>query len=140
MRQPKSLDDAKAMFRAEKAKVVSSVSAIAGSRWLLAILATLAVAFATHVAYAPSRLPPIGGLSITQVGLPQSVDFGYAGEHARAAREAAEREDVAGRATSWAETNADKIWIVNAVGLGATLVLLAVNLVIMTRRRRYTKG
>jgi hypothetical protein len=54
MRQPQSLAEAKEIFREEKSKVTSSLSAIAGSRWLMAILATLVIAFGTHLAYAPA--------------------------------------------------------------------------------------
>ena len=64
VRQPKNLAEAKEIFREEKTKVTSSVSAIAGSRWLLAILATFVIAFGTHLAYAPSRLPTVGGIVI----------------------------------------------------------------------------
>jgi hypothetical protein len=140
VRQPKSLNEAKQIFREEKTKVTSSIAAIAGSRWLMAILATFVLAFGAHLAFAPSRLPPVGGLSIAQVGLPQGVDFGVVGEQARAAREAAERQDAAGRAQGFFEENAERIPLFNAIGFGLTLVLLLINMTIMTKRRRVTRG
>src|SRR5690606_1691329 len=97
VRQPKSLAEAKQIFQEERTKVRSSLSAIAGSRWLTAILAALAIAFGAHLVYAPARLPPLGGFSLAAVGLPPSVDFGFAGEQAQQAAEAARNQDVRGR-------------------------------------------
>jgi hypothetical protein len=140
MQTPKNLDEAKAIFRAERTKVTTSISAIAGSRWLMAILATLALAFGTHLIYAPSRLPPVGGVSVAAVGLPPSVDFGFAGEQAKAAQEAALREGAAERAQELIAANAERAPMFNAIGFGAALVLLLVNMTIMTKRRRFTRG
>ncbi|HEX8901112.1 hypothetical protein [Vitreimonas sp.] len=140
MQTPKNLDEAKAIFRAERTKVTTSISAIAGSRWLMAILATLVLAFGTHLIYAPSRLPPVGGVSVAAVGLPPSVDFGFAGEQAKAAQEAALREGAAERAQELVAANAERAPLLNAIGFGAALVLLLVNMTIMTKRRRFTRG
>ena len=68
-RRPRSLKEAREIVREERVKVTSSISAIAGSRWLLAILATFVIAFGAHLAYAPTRLPPVGGVSVTALGL-----------------------------------------------------------------------
>lgn len=140
MRQPQTLDEAKAIFREEKAKVLSSLSAIAGSRWLTAILATLVIAFGVNLLYSPSQLPTLGGFSLAAVGLPESIDFGVVGEQAREAREAAEREELGARSQSWAEANPQYVPAINAAGAGGALVLLLVNMAIMTKRRRYTRG
>lgn len=140
MRQPKSLDEAKQMIGAEKAKITSSISAIAGSRWLLAVLATFALAFGSHLLYAPGRLPPVGGLSLAQSGLPPSVDFGVAGEQARELRAAAERQNVAAEAEARLAEHAERIPLINAIGFGAALVLLLGNMWIMTKRRPLTRG
>jgi hypothetical protein len=140
VRQPKSLAEAKEIFREEKNRVTASLSAIAGSRWLLAILATLVIAFGTHLAYAPARLPPVGGLSLAATGLPPSVDFGFAGEQAAQAVDAAQRQDVAGRVQGFMAENAERIPLFNAIGFGVALVLLLGNMWIMTKRRRFTRG
>lgn len=140
MQTPKNLDEAKAIFRAERTKVTTSISAIAGSRWLMAILATIVLAFGTHLIYAPSRLPPVGGVSVAAVGLPPNVDFGFAGEQAKAAQEAALREGAAERAQSFIAANAERAPLINAIGFGVALVLLLVNMTIMTKRRRFTRG
>lgn len=140
MQTPKNLDEAKAIFRAERTKVTTSISAIAGSRWLMAILATIVLAFGTHLIYAPSRLPPVGGVSVAAVGLPPTIDFGFAGEQAQAAREAAIREGAATRAQEFIAANAERAPLFNAIGFGVALVLLLINMTIMTKRRRITRG
>jgi len=140
VRQPANLAEAKQIFQAEKTKVTGSISAIAGSRWLLAILATLVIAFGTHLAYAPARLPAVGGVSLAAVGLPPNVDFGYAGEQAAAARDAAIREGGQTRVQEFITANADKIPIINAVAFGVALLLLLGNMWIMTKRRRVSRG
>jgi hypothetical protein len=140
VRQPKNLAEAKEIFREEKTKVTSSLSAIAGSRWLLAILATFVIAFGTHLAYAPTRLPTVGGLSLAASGLPPSVDFGLAGDQAKQAIEAAERSEAQSRAQQFFEANAERMPLFNAIGFGVALVLLFGNLWIMTKRRRFSRG
>lgn len=138
--QQTSLTEAREMVRAEAGKVRSSLSAIAGSRWLMAILATLAIAFGTHLAYAPGRLPPVTNLSIAAIGLPTSLDWGAAGEQAQAAREAAERQGAQARAREVLDENAERIPLINAVGFGLSLVLLVGNMWVMTKRRRVSRG
>lgn len=128
------------MVRAEAGKVRSSLSAIAGSRWLMAILATLAIAFGTHLAYAPGRLPPVSNVSIAAIGLPTSLDWGVAGEQAQAAREAAERQDAAAKAREALTENSGRIPLINALGFGLALVLLLGNMWVMTKRRRVSRG
>jgi hypothetical protein len=140
VRQPQSLDEARQIFREEKNKVTASLSAIAGSRWLMAVLAAFVIAFGAHLAYAPARLPTVGGFNLAVIGLPPSVDFGYAGEQAQAAREAAEREGARERAAEFISEHADKIPIANTIGFGLSLALLIGNLWIMTRRRPYSRG
>jgi hypothetical protein len=140
MRQPKSLDDAKQMFREERAKIASSLGAIAGSRWLTAILATLALAFGTHVIYAPDRLPPLEWLQWRNVGLPPSVDFGFAGEQWEQAREAAKTSDAAARTQEALAQAHDYYALINGAVFAASLLLLLGNLWLMTKRRRYTRG
>lgn len=140
VRQPQSLAEAKEIFREEKAKVTSSLSAIAGSRWLMAILATLVIAFGAHLAYAPARLPAVGGVSLTAIGLPPNVDFGFAGDQAKQAAEAAANSDARTRAQEFVTANADKIPIFNAVIFGLSLLLLIGNMWIMTKRRPYSRG
>ncbi|MGD9982433.1 MAG: hypothetical protein AB7H66_00285 [Hyphomonadaceae bacterium] len=140
VRQPQDLAEAKQIFIEEKNKVTASLSAIAGSRWLLAILATFAIAFGAHLAYAPARFPPIGGLSLVESGLPPSLDFGVAGEQAQQAAEAARNSEARTRAEEFFAENQDKIPLFNAIGFGLALVLLIGNMWIMTKRRRVSRG
>lgn len=140
VRQPKDLAEAKQIYVEEKTKLVTSVSAISGSRWLLAILATLVIAFGTHLAYAPARLPTVSGLSVASSGLPPTLDFGFAGDQAKQAAEAAANSEARTRARDFFANNQDKIPILNAIGFGLALVLLLGNMWIMTKRRRVSRG
>jgi len=140
VRQPTNLAEAKQIIKEERLKLTSSISAIAGSRWLLAIQATFALAFGTHLLYAPSRLPPVAGLSLAHIGLPDDLDFGVVGEQAKQAADAAERQDVSSRAQELIAVNPERIPLINAIGFGLALVLLAINMTIMTKRRRVTRG
>jgi hypothetical protein len=140
MRTPHSLSEAKQVFHEEKLKVTSSLSIIAGSRWLMAILASFTLAFGLHSIYAKDRLPPIGGLSLAQLGLPSGVDFGVVGEQARQAQQAAQRQDVHGHVTQILDAHAAWIPYINYIGFGLALVLLLINMTIMTKRRPFTRG
>lgn len=140
MRQLQSLDDAKQLLRAEGAKVAASLSAIAGSRWLLAIAAALTLTFGTHVVYAPNRLPAMEWLHWQNVGLPPSVDFGLAGEQWDEMVAAAERQDIGARARDALAANAERYPLINTGLFGASLLLLMGNLWLMTKRRRLARG
>ncbi len=140
MRAPKNLEEAKTMLGAERAKVRGSLSKMIGSRWLLAILATFAIAFASHLAYAPQRLPPVGGLSLAAAGLPPGIDFGFAGEQAANARQAAAEQGAPSFLQEKINENRQYVPLMNTIGLGLALLLLGVNMTIMTLRRRETRG
>lgn len=140
VRQPKDLAEAKEIFREEKTKVTSSISIIAGSRWLMAILAALSLAFGAHLLYAPGRLPPLAAPSLAQIGLPEGVDFGAVGEQAQQAAEAAQRQDVGAEVQALAAEHEAQNPYVNLIGFAVATVLLLINMAIMTSRRRYTRG
>ena len=57
MRQPKSLDEAKEIYREEKGKVTRSLNSIIGSRILMAVLATFVLAFGVNLTTSPDQLP-----------------------------------------------------------------------------------
>lgn len=139
MRTPHSLEEAKALYREEKGKLTSSLSALAGSRWLLAILATFVIAFGANLLYFPGRLPAVGGISLTTIGLPP-LDFGIVGDQANQAQEAAERQGGGDAVATFLTEHANLVPILNGVGFGLTLLLLLGNMWIMTRRRRITRG
>lgn len=140
VRQPQSLEEAKEIVREERIKFTTAVSAIAGSRWLMALLATFVIAFGSHLAYAPDRLPPVAGISAANFGLPTDLDFGFVGEQAREAAAAAERQGGRTRAEEVIAANAERAPQINAIGFGAALVLLLINMTIMTKRRRFSRG
>jgi hypothetical protein len=137
---PSAIQEAKARVRAEANKVTSSISAVLGSRVLMAVLATFTIAFAANVIYSPSQLPSVGGLSLAQIGLPAGIDFGVVGEQAAQARDAAQREGVSGYINSFLTENAAQIPLMNMIGLALSFALLLVNMTIMTQRRRISRG
>jgi hypothetical protein len=140
VRTPENLEDAKALFREERAKLTGSLSAIAGSRWLTAILATFVITFGVNALYGPTQLPSVGGLSLTTVGLPPNLDFGVVGEQAGQAAESAQRQGMGGEVDAFFSANAQLIPILNWVGLGLTFALLMTNMWIMAVRRRFSRG
>lgn len=140
MDAPQNLEKAKALFRAEKAKLTGSLSAIAGSRWLLAILATFVIAFSANALYSPNQLPAVGGVSLAAAGLPPNLDFGLVGEQLTQAAEAAEREGARERAAGLLHENPQLVPILNWAGLGLTFAALIGNMRIMTKRRRFSRG
>lgn len=139
MRQPKDLNEAKAMIREEKNKLLRAFNAVIGSRPLMALLATFVIAFALHAVYAPTRLPTVGAVSLVQVGLPP-LDLGVVGEQLPEVKQAAANEDLPGRWREFVAENSANIPLWNWIGFGVAFVLLAINLTIMTIRRRYTRG
>jgi len=139
VRQPQNLAEAKQIFREEKQKFTTAVTAVAGSRWLMAVLAAFVLGFGTHVIFAPARLPAIERLNVAQLGLPP-LDFGVVGEQAGQAIEAAERQDAGGRVQEFVTANPERVPLINKIGFGAALVLLLGNMWLMTKRRRFSRG
>ncbi len=139
MSVPGNLDDASANYHRQKTKLTSALSALAGSRWLTALLASLAMSLGVTLAYAPGRLPNLSGLSLTTFGLPP-LDFGVVGDKVKEAAEAAQRQGAGEAAAGFLTTHADWIPWINWVGFGACLALLLGNLWVMTKRRGYTRG
>jgi hypothetical protein len=140
MRTPQSLNDAKAIYREEKGKITRSLDALIGSRVLMAVLATFAIAFAVNLATSPDQLPNVGGLSLARIGLPASVDFGVVGEQAAQAKQAAIEQGAQGEIDAFLGEHREIVPLLNAGALGATLILLLWNMTVMTQRRRVTKG
>lgn len=140
VRTPASIEDAKAIVREEKIKLTTALSAIAGSRWLTAILATFVIAFGVNLLYSPDRLPAVSGLSTAAIGLPPSLDFGYAGEAAQQARDAVVNNGAPGRVDEFLTENRALVPAFNTIGLIATLLMLLGNMAVMTIRRPYTRG
>ncbi len=131
----RSVDDAKALLKTEKVKVATSFQAIIGSPVLVALFAALAIAFGTHLFFAPDRLPQIGGFGAAFFGLPP-VDFGLAGEAARDAAAAAQRQGVAQETQGFFAENPQYIAPLNGVIFGASAVLLILALWIQAGIRK----
>lgn len=140
MPAPRNLEDAKAAVRAEGLKLTTALSILAGSRWLTALAAALAMSFGVTLAYAPGRLPNLSGLSLTTFGLPDNLDFGVAGEQAREAAEAAQRQGAGEAAAGFLAEHANWIPWINGLTFALCLAVLGGNLWIMTKRRRFSRG
>lgn len=140
MATPQNLQDAKAAIGAEKLRLKTALSILAGSRWLTALAAPLALSFGVTLAYAPARLPNLSGLSLAAFGLPDNLDFGMAGEQAREAVEAAQRQGIGAAAAGFLSEHTSWIPWINGVGFLLCLAVLGANLWIMTKRRRLTRG
>lgn len=138
MTQPSSLREAKAALAAERDKLRTAVSAVAGSRWLTAVLAALALAFGAHLVFAPQRLPTVEGVSFVQVGLPPNLDFGAVGERAVELHAKAQQAGARGRIEAAIETRAAEdarfVPLLNAIGFAVALALLLANLRIVAAR------
>ncbi len=140
MTAPETLEEAQAMLRQEKAKFTGALSAVAGSRWLTAIAASLALAFGITLLYAPDRLPHLSGVSLTTFGLPDNLDFGLIGDQIVEAGTAAIEQGGKEEAASFLTDHADWVTGLNAGGFGLALTVLLGNLWVMTKRRRTTRG
>ncbi|MEQ1617805.1 MAG: hypothetical protein ABL883_05625 [Terricaulis sp.] len=140
MRTPQDVEDAKALYNEEKAKFTGALSTVAGSRWLTAIAASLALSFGATLAYAPGRLPHLSGVGFTTFGLPDDLDFGAVGEQAVEAGNAAIEQGAREEATGLLAANADWIPAINGGAFALTLIVLLVNLWVMTKRRRISRG
>ena len=140
MQAPRTIDEAKTLLAAEEAKLSTSFNQIIGSRWLMAIVATCCLAFGLHALYAPTWLPSFSGLSLATFGLPDGVDLGVVGVQAREAASAAQRQDVAGHVKTFANQYPWLLPAINTAGFGFCFVLLMINMTIMTKRRRFTRG
>ncbi|MFT3729106.1 MAG: hypothetical protein QM759_14890 [Terricaulis sp.] len=140
MQAPRSLDEAKALLKAEELKLSTSFHQIIGSRWLMAILATFCLGFGVHALYAPTWLPSLSDVSFLSWGLPSGVDFGVLGDQSKEAVAAAQRQGLGVYLQSLAS---DHPWLfpaMNTWGFVLSLILLIVNMTIMTMRRKFTRG
>jgi hypothetical protein len=112
--------------------------------WPALALSTLClVAFASHLVWSPDRLPPFGGLSLAQVGLPSPPDLGELNEPLREAADAAQRQakaaieerEAAGE-QSFLEANPQFVRPINLIGFFASFVAFAFTIGLQSRRMR----
>ncbi len=130
----------------DKAKLyagrVGAFAAAVISSWPALAVSTLClVAFGSHLILSPDRLPPFGGLSLAQIGLPSPPDLGELNEPAREAADAAQRQaraaieerEAAGE-PSFLEANPQFVRPINIVGFFASFVAFAFTIGIQSRR------
>jgi hypothetical protein len=136
MRRPQSVDDAKAIYREEKNKLVGAAKAFAGSRVLIAVFALFAIAFGTQLLTGRDALPEFGDLSITSVGLPQNLDFGAAGQAAHEAIEGAKRQGAREEAQGLLSDYPALVPVLNGAGFAGSLALLVLAMGIQAEKRK----
>ena len=132
-------DKAKLYFK----RATDFVAAVIASWPALAISSLCVIAFGAQSYYAPERLPPFGGLSLAQVGLPSAPDLGELNDPLRDATDAAQRqarEAIAEREASgelgFFEANPQAARIANLAGFGIALVMLLITMGLQMRRFR----
>jgi len=130
--------DAKAQASATKDRFVKAIELVLSARIAVAAAATLALAFGTQLIYAPGRAPPLGGLSLAQLGLLPPLDLGQAGDMLQEAGAAAQRQGAGGAiAGFFAEHPAFVPW---ANGLGLALALGLLGWTMWLQMRAYARA
>lgn len=147
-----ALDLAKGEVRARKQRTRSFIEGILGARVSIAVFALFALAFGSQLHFAPYRLPPVGGLNLTQLGLWPTVqgadsEIGQrideeAGKAADAARRQARNlacgdENATQNALScYIEAHEEVRPTLNLIGLIASSLLLLVTIWFQARQFR----
>jgi hypothetical protein len=116
--------------------VFSSIEAFIGSPYAVAFLLAAAIAFGSHVIWAPERLAPVvDNFSTVTLGLPP-VDFGVVGQGVHDATDAAIRQGGGDAARDLLSQNAWANPLLNGLGLAVALALLIWNFLAMLRKKR----
>jgi hypothetical protein len=118
-----SLKDAKAEVQAVRGRLAKAVHILLGARVTAAAAAMFAIAFGMTLLVAPGRLPPVGGLSLVGVGLPELEFLGKEKEVAGDIIDAARRQGGEQRAKEFFEENPQAVPYANMAGLAASLLL-----------------
>jgi len=111
-------------IRATQSRFKRALILLFNSRIAVAVAAVFALTFACQLIYARERLPPIGGLSLAQLGLP-SFDLGRAGDVLADAGAAAQRQGAGASVQGFFTEHAALIPWANVIGLVLALALLA---------------
>jgi hypothetical protein len=122
-------------------RIGAYLAALVASWPALALSGLCVVAFSAQIVTAPERLPPFGGLTLAQIGLPSAPDLGALNDPAREAAAAAERqaraaieERRAAGELSFFENNPQYARAANLVGLLGSVVMLIFTMGLQTRR------
>ena len=107
-----------------KTRFAKAAVLVLSSRVVVGASAALTLAFACQLLYARNRLPPLGGLSLIQLGLPP-LNLGDAGQTLRDAADAAQRQGATAAATDFLATHPALIPYVNLAGFFVFAALLA---------------
>ena len=98
---------------------------VINARTTLALFLMFAIGFGSQLAFAPTRLPPLGGFGLVSVGLPP-LNLGEAGRIAAEAGAAAQRQGGGDRLAEWLAAHAGIKPALNGIGLGASAVIFVI--------------
>lgn len=129
------IDQAKDEIAAAPKRFARAIEALLGSRVAVAVAAAFTIAFVCQLIYAPARLPPVGGLSLVQLGLPP-LDLGMAGGVLKDAGDAALRQDAPGAIADFFQQNAWLIPYANIAGLVIFSALFVWTIVLQMKNYR----
>jgi len=107
-------------IRATRGRFERAAILLFNSRIAVAVAAVFALTFACQLVYARERLPPVGGLSLAQLGLP-SFDLGRAGDVLRDAGAAAQRQGAGEHVQGFFTEHSALIAWANAIMMMAVL-------------------
>ncbi len=133
-----AIAEAKAGIKATRARFRRAVTLLLGSPVAMAVSAVMTLSFGAQALYAPGRLPPVGGLSLAQVGLP-SLDLGGAGDMLREASDAAIRQGGLEQARGFLSEHAALIPWLNIAGFVFFALFFVWTLWIQARNYRQPK-
>ncbi|MGE0046728.1 MAG: hypothetical protein AB7J28_15325 [Hyphomonadaceae bacterium] len=129
------VEKAKTEASAFKNRMQRAWNAIVGARVTVAVMAMFAMAFGITILIAPFRLPPIGGLSLAQVGLPD-LQLGAEKQIAGDIVGAADRQGGAQVVRQFFDAHPELIPIANWTGLGLAVLFLVLAIAIQIRQFR----
>ena len=132
-----AIEQAKAEARAFRRRMGDAARAMIGARVTVGVSCLFALAFGAALVINPQRLPPIGGLTLAQVGLPP-LNFGAERQIAGDIVGAANRQGGADALRDFLAAHPDLIPGLNIAGLALALLMLGVALA--TQMRDWRRG
>lgn len=135
----RAIEQAKAEARAFRRRMGDAARAMIGARATVGVSCLFALAFGAALAINPQRLPPIGGLTLAQVGLPP-LNFGAERQIAGDIIGAANRQGGADALRDFLAAHPELIPGLNVAGLALALMLLCVSIIAQVRDWRRGVG
>lgn len=128
-----AIDDVKREVEATKNRFGKAVRTVFGSRVAVAVMCAFTLTFGCQLIYAIDRPPPVGGLSLVQIGLPP-IELGQAGKMAQEAGQSAMRNGLPEQVAAFFAENPGVVPWVNIAGFALFASLLAWTLYLQMRQ------